>query len=139
MNRIVGGRSMSFYGPAKAGMTNFTKNIAITYGMHGIRANILTPARMLTEKKYIMLDKNPAEYRRQKCFYPLGSPGTPEQVANVMLFLASNESAAVTGHNLIADRGATAQDPTACGVRSERSVRDALQKQGITTWIEGEN
>lgn len=135
---LVGGASISSYGPAKAGMINFTKDIAITYGSYGIRANALTPARMLTEKKFVVLDKNPAEYRRQKCFYPLGSPSTPEQVANAMLFLASDESAAVTGHNLIADRGATAQDPMACGVRSEQSVRAALQSQGITTWIEGE-
>jgi len=135
---IVGGGSISSYGPAKAGMINFTKSLAITYGMQGIRANILTPARMLTEKKYVMLDNNPAEYRRQACFYPLGSPSTPEQVANAMLFLASDESAAVTGHNLIADRGVTAQDPMVCGSRSESSVRTALQKQGITAWIDGE-
>ena len=85
-----------------------------------------------------MLDNNPAEYRRQDAFYPLGSPSTPEQVANVMLFLASDESAAVTGHNLVADCGLTALDPLTCGIRSEQSVRDALLKQGITAWIEGE-
>ena len=85
-----------------------------------------------------MLDNNPAEYRRQTVFYPLGSPSTPEQVADAMLFLASDESAAVTGHNLIADRGVTAQDPMVCGSRSENSVRAALQKQGITSWIDGE-
>lgn len=135
---LVGGASISSYGPAKAGMMNFTKSLAVTYGMQGIRANILTPARMLTEKKYVMLDNNPAQYRRQACFYPLGSPSTPEQVANVMLFLASDESAAVTGHNLIADRGLTAQDPGVCGSRSELSVRAALQEQGMTTWIDGE-
>lgn len=135
---LVGSSSISAYGPAKAAMVNFTKSLAITYGRHGIRANVLTPARMLTEKKYIMLDGNPAEYRRQDCFYPLGSPSTPEQVANAMLFLAGDESAAVTGHNLIADRGLTAQDPLVCGVRSESSVREELHKQGITTWIEGE-
>ena len=135
---IVGGGSISSYGPAKAGMINLTKSLAVTYGMQGIRANVLTPARMLTEKKFVMLDNNPAEYRRQSVFYPLGSPSTPEQVADVMLFLACDESAAVTGHNLIADRGVTAQDPMVCGSRSESSVRSALQEQGITTWIEGE-
>ena len=135
---IVGSGSISAYGPAKAGMINFTKTLAVAYGMQGIRANILTPARMLTEKKYIMLDDNPAEYRRQACFYPLGSPSTPKQVANAMLFLASDESVAVTGHNLVADRGVTAQDPMVCGSRSEFSVRTALQKQGIAAWIDGE-
>ena len=135
---IVGSGSISAYGPAKAGMINFTKTLAVAYGMQDIRANILTPARMLTEKKYIMLDDNPAEYRRQACFYPLGSPSTPKQVANAMLFLASDESVAVTGHNLVADRGVTAQDPMVCGSRSEFSVRTALQKQGIAAWIDGE-
>jgi NAD(P)-dependent dehydrogenase (short-subunit alcohol dehydrogenase family) len=135
---LVGSGSISSYGPAKAGMINLTKSLAVTYGMHGIRANILTPARMLTEKKFVMLDDNPAEYRRQACFYPLGSPSTPEQVANAMLFLASDESAAVTGHNLIADRGVTAQDPMVCGSRSEHSVRAALEEQGIANWIDGE-
>ena len=135
---LVGGSSISSYGPAKAGMINLTKSLAITYGMQGIRANVLTPARMLTEKKFIMLDNNPAQYRRQNVFYPLGSPSTPEQVADAMLFLASDESAAVTGHNLIADRGVTAQDPMVCGARSENSIRSTLQMQGITTWIDGE-
>ncbi|HCK08947.1 MAG TPA: short-chain dehydrogenase [Candidatus Latescibacteria bacterium] len=135
---LVGGESISSYGPAKAGMINLTKNLAVTYGMQGIRANILTPARMLTEKKFTMLNNNPAEYRRQAVFYPLGSPSTPEQVADTMLFLASDESAAITGHNLIADRGVTAQDPMVCGKRSENSVRATLQNQGITAWINGE-
>ena len=135
---IVGGSSISSYGPAKAGMINFTQTIAITYGYQGIRANVLTPARMLTEKKLIMLENNLKAIRQQECYYPLGSPSTPEQVANAMLFLASDESAAVTGHNLVADRGVTAQDPMVCGVRSEQSVRETLQKQGMTEWIDGE-
>ena len=135
---IVGGSSISSYGPAKAGMINFTQSIAITYGYQGIRANVLTPARMLTEKKLIMLENNLKAIRQQECYYPLGSPSTPEQVANAMLFLASDESAAVTGHNLVADRGVTAQDPMVCGVRSEQSVRETLQKQGMTEWIDGE-
>tara|TARA_A100001037_G_scaffold238711_1_gene218156 strand:- start:1631 stop:1867 length:237 start_codon:yes stop_codon:yes gene_type:complete len=41
--------------------------------------------------------------------------------------------------NLIADRGVTAQDPMVCGVRSESSVRYALQNQGIMTWINDES
>ena len=59
---------------------------------------------MLTEKKYEMLANSPAAVRTQKFVYPMGSPALPEQVAEVMLFLASDESVAITGHNLIADR-----------------------------------
>ena len=127
---LVGSGTISSYGPAKAGMINFTKNLAVTYGRKGIRANAITPARMLTEKKYEMLDRNPEEYRRQDAFYPLGSPAQPEQVANALLFLASDESSAITGHNLIADRGFTAQDPQTLGIRSEESVLEASERQG---------
>ena len=55
-------------------MINFSQHLAITYGPDGIRANTLTPARMLTEKKYEMLANNPAAVRTQKFAYPMGSP-----------------------------------------------------------------
>ena len=83
---LFGSPGISSYGPAKAGMINFTMSLAVSYGPCGIRANTLTPARMLTEKKLEMLKDNPAEVRRQKYVYPMGSPATPEQVADVMLF-----------------------------------------------------
>lgn len=135
---LVGSGSISAYGPAKAGMINFTKTIAVTYGPHGIRANSLTPARMVTEKKQDMLDGNPSQTRKQSRVYPLGSPALPEQVADAMLFLASDESSAVTGHNLVADRGATAQCPVSVPVdRSEAHARTVLEAQG-SGWIEEE-
>ena len=72
-NAMFGSPSISSYGPAKAGMINFSQHLAITYGLQGIRANTLTPARMLTEKKYEMLKDNPAEVRRQQYVYPLAA------------------------------------------------------------------
>ena len=90
---LFGNTGISSYGPAKAGMISFTKHLAVACGPHGIRANSLTPARMLTEKKLAMLDNNAAEVRRQQHLYPLGNPALPEQVAEVLLFLASDESA----------------------------------------------
>ena len=135
---LVGSGSLSAYGPAKAGMINFTKTIAVMYGPHGIRANSLTPARMITEKKQEMLDKSPSQIRKQKSVYPMGSPALPEQVADAMLFLASDESMAVTGHNLVADRGATAQCPVSVPVdRSEANLKELLEAQG-SGWLEDE-
>ena len=134
---LFGTTGISSYGPAKAGMINFTMSLAVTYGPYGIRANTITPARMLTEKKYEMLRNNPAEVRRQKILYPLGSPSRPEQVAEVMLFLASDESSAVTGHSLVADRGAMAFNPLSVPGRLEANIRDALEAQG-SEWIKGE-
>ena len=60
-NAMFGSPSISSYGPAKAGMINFTQSLAVTYGPDGIRANALTPARMLTEKKLEMLEGSSAE------------------------------------------------------------------------------
>ena len=134
---LFGSPGISSYGPAKAGMINFTMSLAVAYGPYGIRANALTPARMLTEKKLEMLKNNPAEVRRQKIVYPLGSPSRPEQVADVMLFLASDESSAVTGHNLVADRGAAAFAPISVPGRLEANIRHELEAQG-SEWIKGE-
>ncbi len=136
-NALFGSPSISSYGPAKAGMINFTKSLAVAYGPNGIRANTLTPARMLTEKKLEMLKNNPAEVRRQKFVYPMGSPSTPEQVAEVMLFLASDESSAVTGHDLVADRGVAAFNPLGVPGRLEANIREELEAQG-SEWIKGE-
>ena len=134
---LFGSPGISSYGPAKAGMINFTMSLAVSYGPCGIRANTLTPARMLTEKKLEMLKDNPAEVRRQKYVYPMGSPATPEQVADVMLFLASDESSAITGHNLVADRGAAAFNPISVPKRLEANIREELEAQG-SEWIKGE-
>ena len=134
---LFGNPSISSYGPAKAGMINFTRSIAITYAPYGIRANALTPARMLTEKKYRMLENNPAEIRRQDIVYPLGSPALPEQVAEVMLFLATDASEAITGHNLVADRGLSAQNPAAVASRIEADLREKLAAQG-SAWLNEE-
>ena len=129
--------SISSYGPAKAGMINFTQSLAVTYGPYGIRANALTPARMLTEKKLEMLEGNPAEVRRQKFLYPRGNPAQPEEVAEVMLFLASDESSAITGHSLVADCGASAFNPLSIPGRLERNIREELEAQG-SEWLHGE-
>ena len=136
-NAMFGSPSISSYGPAKAGMINFSQHLAITYGPQGIRANTLTPARMLTEKKYEMLKDKPAEVRRQQYVYPLGSPARPEQVAEVMLFLASDESSAITGHNLVADRGVAAFNPLGVPGRLEANLRAELEAQG-SQWLKSE-
>ena len=134
---LAGSPSISSYGPAKAAMINFTQHLAVTYGPDGIRANTITPARMLTEKKYEMLANNPAAVRTQKFAYPMGSPALPEQVAEVMLFLATDESVAITGHNLIADAGNTAFGPGGMIGRLEKDLRARLEAQG-SRWLESE-
>ena len=92
---------------------------------------------MLTEKKYEMLANSPAAVRTQKFAYPMGSPALPEHVAEVMLFLASDESVAITGHNLIADAGNAAYSPGGMIGRLERDLRAQLEAQG-SEWLKSE-
>ena len=60
-----------------------------------------------------------------------------EQVAQAVLFLASDESAAITGHNLVTDRGVGIQNPAAVQPRTEADIRSLLEAQG-SEWIRGE-
>ena len=136
-NAMYGAASISSYGPAKAGLTNLTQNLAVSLGQYGIRANTVTPARMLTEKKNEMLAHSPVQVRRQRSLYPMGSPTLPEQVAQAVLFLASDESAAITGHNLVTDRGVGIQNPAAVQPRTEADIRSLLEAQG-SEWSRGE-
>lgn len=121
---IMAGRGALAYDAAKAALINLTRQIAIDYGVHGIRANALCPGRILTERKLEMLEKHPEEARRQQFTYPLGRPGSMREIANAALFLASDESSFVTGHALVVDGGLTAQlaDGTAAYVEKMLAV-----------------
>ena len=73
-NALFGSPSLSSYGPAKAAMINLSMNLAIAYGPQGIRANTLTPARMLTEKKYEMLATESERGQKTEICLPSGQP-----------------------------------------------------------------
>jgi NAD(P)-dependent dehydrogenase (short-subunit alcohol dehydrogenase family) len=106
---LLGARGASAYDAAKGALVNLTRQMAVEYGIHGIRVNALCPGRIITEAKRAWLKANPAEIRRQKFIYPLGRPGTMREVAQAGLFLASDDSSFITGHSLVVDGGLTAQ------------------------------
>jgi len=91
------------YGPAKAGLDMFTKCLAVEFGQYGINVNCISPGQVLipsTATKY------PQEWwdllnRR----IPLGRPGTPDDIANLAVFLASEKSAYITGQIVVIDGG----------------------------------
>lgn len=94
---VKGNAGQSNYAASKAGMIGFTKSIALELGSRNIRCNAIAPGFIETEmtKK---LDENVIKSWRNSI--PLKRGGTPEDVANTTLFLASDLSAYITGQTL---------------------------------------
>jgi NAD(P)-dependent dehydrogenase (short-subunit alcohol dehydrogenase family) len=70
-----------------------------------IRVNVLTPGQVVTPGQEQMLDD---ETKAREALIPRGKNGSPEEIATVALFLASDDSSYVNGMELIADGGTTA-------------------------------
>jgi 3-oxoacyl-[acyl-carrier protein] reductase len=93
------------YTAAKGGLISMMRLVAAEYGHLGIRSNVICPGTIGTETSLSIWQSNPEGYRRLLEMYPLGRIGTPEEVASYVLFLASDESAFVTGSVQVIDGG----------------------------------
>lgn len=91
---ISGNASQANYSASKAGMIGLAKSIAKELGSRGIRANAIAPGFIITEMTDALPEKIREEWEKQ---IPLRRGGTPEDVANVSLFLASDLSSYVSG------------------------------------------
>jgi NAD(P)-dependent dehydrogenase (short-subunit alcohol dehydrogenase family) len=87
------------YVAAKAGVEGLTRQLAYDWGKYGIRVNAVAPTVTLTgdRVKGLWEEKSVEEKEKVLSDIPLGRLGTPEEVASVVVFLASNESSYVTG------------------------------------------
>jgi len=91
------------YSAAKAGILQLTQMAALEGAPHGIRVNCVCPGFVDTPMTRGGYDAGAADAWSRVC--PLGRPGTPEDVARAMLFLASDEAAFITGVALPVDGG----------------------------------
>lgn len=94
---VSGNAGQSNYSASKAGIIGFTKSIARELGSRGIRSNAIAPGFIITE----MTGKIPEEARKAwEASIPLKRGGTPEEVAGVATFLASDLSSYVSGQTI---------------------------------------
>lgn len=109
---IVGGRECAAHCAAKGALTVMTKAMALDYAKDNIRVNCVNPGTIDTP----MLDaaaqqsRHPRAYlARERREIPLGRIGSPDEVAQAVLFLASDDASFVTGASISVDGGMTAQ------------------------------
>ena len=96
------------YNVAKAGVINLTRVTAIEYARKGIRCNAICPGPTLTAGMQLGIEKGFSDAKYLSEGVPMGRMATPQEIANVGLFLASDESSFVTGAAIVADGGLSA-------------------------------
>ena len=98
----------SAYQTSKGGVRIFTKAAALQYANRGIRVNSVHPGPIVTEMTRAGRD-DPERLSIMLARIPMGRYGEAEEVANAVLYLASDESSFVTGSEVVVDGGWTAQ------------------------------
>ncbi len=112
VNGIVAEPFLTVYAASKGAIVMLSKGIALDYAKRGIRCNAIAPGWVDTPVNYAhaeMLGGLEHVYATIDSFQPIGRPGEPREIANVALFLASDESSFVTGALIVADGAMTAQ------------------------------
>jgi meso-butanediol dehydrogenase/(S,S)-butanediol dehydrogenase/diacetyl reductase len=108
---LGGDFGMGAYNAAKAGVVNLTRTAAIEYARKNIRVNAICPGMIATPPVVKMLDaaRNAERARKNAAnSHPMGRLGKPEEMAKVVLFLASDDASFMTGSIVVADGGVTA-------------------------------
>lgn len=99
---IKGNAGQANYAASKAGIIGFTKSVALELGSRNIRCNAIAPGFIETEMTAELDQKVVDEWRKA---IPLKRGGTPEDVANAAVFLASDQAAYISGQVLQVDGG----------------------------------
>lgn len=99
---VKGNAGQTNYAASKAGILGFTKSVALELGSRNIRCNAIAPGFIETEMTASLDEKMIEEWRKA---IPLKRGGTPEDVANACVFLASDSSSYITGQTLNVDGG----------------------------------
>ncbi len=99
---IIGNKGQANYAASKAGLIGLTKSVAREFASRGILANVVAPGFVETDMTAAMTPEARAAMSGQ---IPLERLGSPEDIANVVTFLASDRAAYITGQVLVVDGG----------------------------------
>ncbi len=104
---VAGRPNVLAYAASKGAVKMMTQTFALAYAESGIRVNCVCPSTIETP---IMLQivQDPEHLNRSRALHPMGRHGTPQEVADAILFLASDKSSFITGTVLMVDGGYTA-------------------------------
>ena len=104
---VAGQKSQSTYGPAKFAASGLTKHLAVEWADRGIRVNAVAPGTIRTERvKRLPEEPGGQDYIEEiERMHPMGRLGEPEEVAEAIVFLASDQASFITGAILPVDGG----------------------------------
>ena len=106
---LVGFAGLPAYVASKHGIVGLTKTTALECATQGIRVNVVCPGVIQTPMIDRLTGKTKEGIERFKGFEPIGRFGLPEEIANAVVWMCSDEASFVTGHVMAVDGGFTAQ------------------------------
>jgi NAD(P)-dependent dehydrogenase (short-subunit alcohol dehydrogenase family) len=121
---LLAERGMLVYETVKAGVIALTRQLAVEYGPDHIRVNAICPGHIVTERMAERWRDHPDTLRFFAEQYPLRRTGTPDDIANAVVFLCSDEASFITGQALVVDGGLSIQLQEDFGVRLARHAQE---------------
>jgi NAD(P)-dependent dehydrogenase (short-subunit alcohol dehydrogenase family) len=106
---VVAFAGVEIYVASKHAVIGLTKSAALEYAKKGIRVNAVLPAVIETDMFNRFAGEKPEARAAMAALHPIGRIGTPDEIADAVIWLSSDRSSFVTGHSLLVDGGLTAQ------------------------------
>ena len=132
-----GGCGGSVYSAAKAGVIHFSKVTSLELAKYNVRVNSISPGAIITEifgvgqklssEKLSLSDEHLKSSDAFIDFQPIPRAGLPEDIANLAIYLASDESTFVTGQDFIIDGGLLAGRPLELASQSFKKINSSLK------------